>query len=196
MPQVSWPESLARRARAAPARAGGCRIVAVDGPSAAGKSTLARAIAARLGAQVVHLDDLLPGWHGLRAGPAITLRDIVQPIARGEGGGFRRYDWIAGEYAEWCEVPHAPYLVLDGCGSGIRTLAPYLSLLVWVDAPQALRFERGIARDGEAYLPHWTAWEEETRALFGEEDTAARADVVVDGTGAGWDATDPAVASD
>ena len=49
MPEVDLPASLARRVRAAPARAGGCRIFAVDGFSGVGKSTLASAVAAELG---------------------------------------------------------------------------------------------------------------------------------------------------
>ncbi|MDP9220586.1 MAG: AAA family ATPase [Actinomycetota bacterium] len=186
MPDVELPAVLARRAREIPARAGTCRIVAVDGPSGAGKSTLADAIAAELGAQVVRLDDLIPGWDGLTAGPAITLRDVVRPIAGGNDGGYRRYDWHRGEYAEWRPVPLAEHLVVEGCGAGVRDLAAYVSLLVWVEAERELRFERGIARDGQAFLPHWTKWEKDSQALFAVEQTRQRADVVVDGTDDDW----------
>jgi hypothetical protein len=183
MPQDTSPAALARLVRAAPARAGTCRIVAVDGPSGAGKTSLAGALAAELGAQVVPMDDLIPGWGGVAAGPPIALRDVVTPIARGNDGAFRRYDWVAGAYAEWCPVPHAGFLVLDGCGSGSRPLAPYLALLIWVDADRDLRLARGLARDGEAFRPHWSAWEGDSQALFAVEGTAGRADVVVDGEG-------------
>jgi hypothetical protein len=185
VPDLDLPAVLAQRLREAPARAGTCRIAAVDGPSGAGKSSLAAQLAGQLGAGIVAIDDLIPGWTGLRAGPPITRRDVVEPLARGVDGSYRRYDWVAGEYAERCPVPLAPYLVLEGCGTGSRTLAPYLSLLVWVDADRELRFERGVARDGAAFLPHWQRWERESQDLFREEGTAARADVVVDGTD-GW----------
>src|SRR5664279_4003979 len=111
MPEVELPVALARRLLETPPRAGTCRVLAVDGPTGAGKSTLAAAIAAELGAQVVQLDDLIPGWDGLRAGAAIVLRDVVEPIARGADGGYRRYDWHQGEYADWCRVPRADHLV-------------------------------------------------------------------------------------
>jgi uridine kinase len=183
MPDLDLPVVLAGRVRAAPARAGTCRIVAVDGPSGAGKSTLAAALGAELAAQVVQLDQLIPGWDGLTEGPLITLRDVVRPIAEGRDGGYRRYDWHRGEYAEWRPVPQAAFLLIEGCGAGARDLAAYLSLLVWVDAGRELRFERGIARDGETFRPYWTRWEEDSQALFAAEGTQARADVVVDGTG-------------
>jgi energy-coupling factor transporter ATP-binding protein EcfA2 len=181
VPDLSLVASLARRAESAPARAGGCRVVAVDGPSGAGKSTLADALAAHLSAQVVRVDDLIPGWDGIDVAAPIVVRDILEPLARGEDGGFRRYDWDRKQYAEWQAVPRAAYVVVEGCASGSRIAAPYLSLLVWVDAPIALRFERGMARDGETFRPYWERWEEQTDALFAAEGTRDRADVVVDG---------------
>jgi uridine kinase len=191
MPEVGLPAALARRVRAAPARAGECRILGVDGPSGAGKSTLAAAVAAQLGAQVVQLDELIPGWDGLRAGPVLARRDVVEPIALGRDGSYRRFDWVRKDYAEWHAVPLAEHLVIEGCGAGARGLAPYLSLLVWVDADVELRFERGITRDGEAFRPHWTAWERESQEFFAQERTRERADVVVDDPGQPDQTTEP-----
>jgi uridine kinase len=186
VPDLDLPAVLARRVMDRPPRAGDCRVVAVDGPSGAGKSSLASELAGRLDAQVVAVDDLIPGWTGLRAGPPILVHDVLEPVAAGRDGGYRRYDWVAGAYAEWQQVSVAPYLVVEGCGAGSRVVAPYLSLLVWVDADRELRFERGIERDGEAFRPYWERWEDESQQLFREEGTAARADVVVDGADA-WD---------
>jgi uridine kinase len=181
VPDLDLPDVLARRLRAAPARAGDCRVLAVDGPSGAGKSTLAAALADRLPAQVLLVDDLMPGWAGLL--PALeTLRhDVLAPLEAGQPGRYHRYDWRAGRFAEPHAVPVAPFLVVEGCGCGGRDLAPYLSLLVWVDAPHDLRYDRAMARDGETFRPHWARWEAETQQLFAREGTAARADVVVDG---------------
>lgn len=181
MPDPSLVASLARRVESAPARAGGCRVVAVDGPSGAGKSTLADALGAELAAQVVRVDDLIPGWDGLDVAAAIVVRDILEPLSRGQDGGYRRYDWDRKEYAEWRAVPRAAYLVVEGCASGSRIASAYLSLLVWVEAPVELRFERGMARDGETFRPYWERWEDQSNALFAAEGTRERADVVVDG---------------
>jgi uridine kinase len=183
VPDPTVVASLARRARAAPARADGCRVVAVDGPSGAGKSTLADALGLELGAQVVRVDDLIPGWSGLDVAAPIVVRDILEPLARGADGGYRRYDWDRKEYAEWQTVPPAAYLVVEGCASGSRVAAAYLALLVWVEAPIELRFERGMARDGETFRPYWERWEAQSSALFAAEHTRERADVMVDGRG-------------
>lgn len=75
---IAGIHELADRVRAAPARAGGTRVVAVDGPAGSGKSTFAARLSAALGAPVVHLDDLIPGWTGLDQPP------------RGSSSGYSR----------------------------------------------------------------------------------------------------------
>ena len=155
-------------------------MLALDGPSGSGKTTLAGALAKILGgAPVVHLDDLYPGWEGLAAGVDRVRRWVLEPLARGEPAGYRRYDWASGRDAEWHQVPAAPELIIDGCGSGARACAPYLSLLVWVEAPVAVRRRRALARDGEAYCPYWQTWARQEEALYAEERTRDRADVIV-----------------
>jgi uridine kinase len=158
-------------------------VVAIDGPSGSGKSTLATALAARLGgAQVVRMDDIYPGWEGL-ADAVPHLHDwVLAPLARGERAAYRRFDWDAGEYAEWHEVPAAPVLVVEGVAAGASLLAAYESVLVWVEAARGVRFERGMERDGEGYRPHWERWAEQEHAHFAADGTRARADLVVDTT--------------
>ncbi|HEU4676488.1 MAG TPA: uridine kinase [Motilibacteraceae bacterium] len=172
---------LADRVLAAPPRAGATRVVAVDGPSGSGKTTLAGRLAALLGGPVVHLDDLYPGWDGLADAVPRLVEWVLEPLGRGEPARYRRYDWVEGVYAEWHEVPTAPVLVVEGCASGSLAAAPYLSLLVWVEAPHDLRMERGIARDGEAYRPHWERWARQEDELYRTQRTRERADVRVDG---------------
>lgn len=175
-------EDLAARLRAAPPRAGTTRVAAIDGPAGAGKTTLADRLAAVIDAPVVHMDDLYPGWDGLAAGPGKLREWVLEPLAGGRPARYRRYDWEAGAYAEWVDVPAAGALIVEGCGSGARAAAPYLSLLVWIDAPYQIRRVRGIGRDGETFRPYWDRWAAQERELFAAERTAERADVRVDGT--------------
>ncbi len=175
--------ALADAARASRPRAAATRVVGIDGPAGAGKTTLAARLAEQLGgAQVLHMDDLYPGWDGLAEAPARLLEWVLEPLSRGAAARYRRWDWAGGHYAEWHEVPVAPVLVVEGCGAGVRAIAPYLSLLVWVEAPEELRMRRGIERDGEAFAPHWRRWAERERALFAAEGTRRRADLRVDGS--------------
>ncbi len=175
--------TLAALVLARPPRAGSTRVVAVDGPSGSGKSTLSARLAQALGgARVVHMDDLYPGWDGLADAVPRLAEWVVGPLAEGRDGAYRRYDWVAGAYAEEHAVPGGGVVVVEGVGSGSRAVAAHLSLLVWVEAPRAERFRRGIERDGEAYRPHWERWALQEQALFAAEGTRERADVVVDAT--------------
>lgn len=162
----------------------GTRVVAVDGPSGSGKTTFAAHLAARLGgAQIVHMDDLYPGWDGLAASVPTLVEQVLRPLADGRPAAFAPYDWERGRYAdERIPVPAAAWLVVEGVGCGSRACAPYLSALAWVSAEPGVRRRRGLTRDGAAYAPHWERWARQERALFAAEGTAARADVVLDTT--------------
>jgi uridine kinase len=166
-----------------PPRAGDSRVVAVDGPSGAGKSLLAQRLSAALGAgsptvPVVRLDDVYPGWDGLEDGVTRVVQGVLEPLSHGRAATLRRHDWVHGVDGESYQVPAAPVVVLEGCGSGAQACRPYLSVLVWVDAPQSLRHERAMARDGEGYRPHWRRWADQEDAHFAREGTADRADVL------------------
>jgi cytidylate kinase len=174
-------EALGRLLHAAPPQAGPTRILAIDGRGGSGKSTLARRVAAVLEAPVLHMDDLYPGWDGLAAAAPLLRRWVVEPLTRGEPGRFHRYDWERDTYGDWVDLPASDSLVVEGCGCGSRIVAPFLSLLLWVDAPLSVRFDRGIHRDGAAFRPHWERWARQEDELFAAEHTRERADYRIDG---------------
>jgi uridine kinase len=166
---------------AAPAQAGGTRVLAIDGPSGAGKTSLAAAVRAALGpGPVIHLDDLYPGWDGLAESIPRLVEWVLRPLAEGRPPRYRRYDWGRARYAEWIEVPPAAVLIVEGAGAGSLPAAPYLSLLVWLDSPASNRFERAMARDGESYRPHWQRWAHQEERYFAEHDPRGRADLSLD----------------
>lgn len=167
----------------APARLGPVRLVCIDGPAGSGKTSLAGRVADVLHAQTVHMDDLYEGWSGL-AGAWPRLRDwVLAPLAGGGPGRYRRYDWFAGEYAEWHDVPVADYLVVEGCGCAPRAVDDWASLVVWVEAPRELRIARGVERDGEGVRENWVTWMAQEDAVFAAEQTRDRAHLRVDAYG-------------
>ncbi|OLT15756.1 hypothetical protein BJF78_16085 [Pseudonocardia sp. CNS-139] len=173
---------IAERVLAAPPRCGATRLVCVDGPSGAGKTEFTARLAAALGGPpVLHTDDVYPGWDGLAAIVPLLRNRIVGPLAQGRAATYRRYDWVAGEYAEEHDLGTPPLLVVEGVGAGSEPTAGRTSLLVWIDAPQEERFRRGIARDGETYRPHWERWARQEQAHFAADGTRARADLQLDG---------------
>ena len=165
--------------RSRPPTLGRARLVCVDGPAGSGKTTLAAALhALEPRSTVVHLDDLLDGWGGLR-GVARRLDPLLLPLARDEPGRYERYDWHAERFAAWVVVDPTPLLVVEGVGSGTLRHAGLCTVLVWVEVDDDLRLRRGMQRDGEAARPHWERWMLEERAVFLDEGTRERADVVV-----------------
>lgn len=162
---------------------GRTRLVCVDGPAGSGKTTLGTEIAARVGAQLVHGDDLMSGWAGLGA-VGTQLAAVVDALAAGRDAAYSQWDWHLDRYARTVPVPVADWLVVEGVGSGSALIAPYVTVLVWVSVPDELRLARGLARDGAGMAEHWQRFMLDERALFAADDTEARADVLVDGTGA------------
>ena len=175
---------LATRLRAAPARLGRVRLVTIDGPAGSGKTTLAARLSVLLDdAPVVHMDDLYEGWTGLSPDVWRRLRDgVLDPLAAGRDGGFRRYDWDAGRFAEVVPVPLSYAVVVEGVGAGAREVDGASSLRIWVEAPRDERLARGLERDGPALRDEWLRWADVEERHFAADGTRDRADAVVDGT--------------
>ncbi len=175
--------SLLDRLAATPFRLGHTRLLAIDGPAGSGKTTLAASLgregrARSLGMAVVHLDDMYTGWEtDFDELATRVLNQLLTPLLHGETARWQRYDWHAGRLDGWEPVTPPDVLVLDGCGSGALPLAPYASLLVWVEEARDVRIGRGVARDGEQVLPHWLAWMDHEQAHFAANRTRERADV-------------------
>lgn len=157
------------------------RLLCIDGPAGAGKSTLATGVVEAAGpsSQLIHLDLLLDGWDGLAGVAATLVEDVLAPLRAGRRAAYRRYDWHAGRFAERVEVPACDLLVVEGVGAGSRATAPYRSASVWVDAPAGERRRRALARDGESFAPHWDSWAAQERHLFAAEAPRTTADLVL-----------------
>jgi uridine kinase len=162
-----------------PATLGNGRLICLDGPAGAGKTTLAAQVGEAGRALVVHMDDLYPGWNGLFDVDRRVL-ELLAPLAEGSTGYYRRWDWTDGEYRETHHVDPAPLLVLEGVGSGNRAWSDLVTTLVWVEASPDVCLARGLERDGEDQRGLWENWKRDEARLFTEQGTRARADLVVE----------------
>jgi uridine kinase len=166
-------------------RLGDVRLVAVDGPSGAGKTAFALGLAEAAGAPVVHTDDLLDSWDDQFTFWPRLEDQVHGPLRRGETACYRRYRWdVAAFDPAPVRLDPAPVVIIEGVSSARRAIRPELSLAVFVTAPAALRLARVLARDGDdsvafrAYLGRWRTAEDRH---FAEDETAEHADLVVDG---------------
>lgn len=180
---------LARRVLAGPARLGRTRLVAVDGPSGAGKTAFAARLADALAATsdttrppVVHTDDLLDGWADQLSFWPRLEEQVLAPVRAGQAGAYRRYNWTRRCFLPApVPVPVAPVLIVEGVSAARAAAVVDLTLAVFVTAPQPLRLTRAVSRDGPEILPELRRWHVIERAHFAADGTEARADVVVDG---------------
>ncbi|MFT4084887.1 MAG: 4-amino-4-deoxy-L-arabinose transferase [Nocardioides sp.] len=163
-----------------PARLGAGRLLSIEGPAGAGKSSLAAGLRQGFGAGsvVVAMDELYDGWDGL-ASLERQLDSLLLPLAADRCGRYRRYDWHAGRYAETVTVAPADLLILEGVGSGLTAYDHLRTALVFLDAPTATRKQRALARDGDSFAPYWDRWAAAEADLFARERTRERADLVV-----------------
>lgn len=163
----------------APATLGEGRLLCVDGPAGAGKTTLSKVLETlEPTVVVVHCDDLLHGWSGL-PGLAETVAGLLRPLSLGQPGRWRRWDWLADSWAETHTVEPGRLIVLEGVGSWSPAIAPWVGALIWVEAPVDLRLARGLDRDGQELRPQWIQWRRDENELFARLGTRARADVVL-----------------
>ncbi|MFI5046667.1 MAG: uridine kinase [Acidimicrobiia bacterium] len=157
------------------------RIVAIDGPGGAGKTTLATRLAEVLdGAPIVHTDDFASWDVPLDWWPRL-LEQVLEPLAAGASARYQRYDWSTEQLADWVELPVTRWMVLEGVSASRAAFRPFLSYAIWVETPRALRLARGLARDGDDELERWQQWMADEDAYIEREQPAEHVDVVVAG---------------
>jgi uridine kinase len=149
-------------------------IVLIDGRSGSGKTELGAILAPAIGATLIRLDDMYPGWGGLAQGSAMVASELL------DHNRWRRWDWGAGRPAEWHRVDPAAPLVIEGCGALSQTNRGRATFAVWVEADDAVRRRRALARDGAAYEPYWESWAAQEAEFIDREHPRELADLIVE----------------
>jgi uridine kinase len=155
-------------------------VVAIDGRSGAGKSSLAATLRAELGAPVVTLEDLYGGWDGLERGIDLLVSEVLEPLSAGRAARVPRYNWVTAAWARPWVLEPPEMLIVEGAGAGARRAAAYASAVIWIEAAESVRKKRALDRDGETFAPYWDMWAAQEDAMLCRERTAERADIVFD----------------
>jgi hypothetical protein len=162
----------------------GIRLVGVDGPSGSGKSMLAVRLAARASAPVVEIDDFV-SWSDFAGWWPRFERQVLSPLLSGAEARYQVRDWANDELGTsldgWKTLAWAPLVILEGVTCTRLAAANRLAYRIWVDAPEDLRLQRGLERDGTSHRQLWLTWMAEEREFFATDGTRARADLRVTG---------------
>lgn len=160
-------------------------LIAVDGRSGAGKTTLAVELAALLrehhSVSLFHLEDVYPGWDGLDDGIGRYVEGVLLPLRAGRPAHWNAWDWDRGQDGAARTTAAAEIVLLEGVGAAAAAARPHLDAVIWIEADAGIRHRTAIERDGEAYAPFWQRWADQEDAWLAGDDPGAAADVVVQG---------------
>jgi uridine kinase len=163
----------------------GTRWIGVDGFGAAGKSTLARRIAAALpAAHVIEVDDFaragVRGWDRELFGA-----QVLAPLLAGRPARYQRWDLVADVGMDWVTVPSGVPVVIEGVSATDNRLPVPWDVTMWLDTPIDVRRQRICARDRDpALLERWRSdWLPSEQAYAAAQQPWLRVDLIVDGSG-------------
>jgi uridine kinase len=155
------------------------RIVAIDGPGGAGKSSIANLLAKELDAPVIHTDDFASWANPVDWWPEL-IAYALKPLAAGKPARYLPSSW-GGEPREPVEIAPSAFVVLEGVTASRRAFRPYLAYSIWIETPRELRLKRGLERDGEQARAQWEDWMEAEDRYIERERPAQHADCVLSG---------------
>jgi uridine kinase len=155
------------------------RIIAVDGPGGAGKSSLASYLAQELGATIVHTDDFASWDNPVDWWPDV-IEKVLMPLTAGRPARYTPTNWGGLERDEVVVEP-SDFVLLEGVTASREAFRPYLAHSIWIETPRDVRLRRGLQRDGEDARMDWERWMAGEDAYVAREQPAERADIVLPG---------------
>ena len=148
-------------------------LIALDGRSGTGKSTLAQAIAGRIESVIVVGDDFYSGgnddaWSGFSPKEKVDKgidwqrmrTQVLEPLLAEKSASWHPLDflpeigWI-GWKDEVVSLEPAPVILLDGVYSTRPELSDLVDLAILVEADDQIRRKRLVVREGQAFMTRW-----------------------------------------
>ncbi len=166
-------------------------VLAIDGTSAALKSTLAEYLAKELDGAVVHCDDFfLPtelrteeryGEPGGNVHYERLKAEIIDYIGEQKEFNYRRYDCSKGGYGELVRIENKQLIVVEGAYSLHPYLGKYYDLSVFLTVDSKVQMARIEKRNPnpQAFRDRWIPLEQ---AYFAAYSIAEQADMILDTT--------------
>lgn len=149
-------------------------ILALDGPCASGKTTLAQALRQRFGWSVIHMDSffLRPEQRtperyatpGENIDHERFLAEVLAPLRAGDPVTYRPFDCHAMDFGPPVSLEPTPVTVVEGSYSCHPRLWDFYDLRVFLTVPPERQLTRVAARNGPeglaAFQARWIPLEE------------------------------------
>jgi uridine kinase len=159
-------------------------LVAIDGRSSSGKTTLATRVAEVVAdTTVVHTDHI--AWSHSRFGWSDLALEILEPLHHGESVSFRSPFWTRDAQLRAIDVrSSARFVLVEGVGAARDELAHLFDARLWVQTDRrvtAVRDDERIAL-GETTRVALDEWMAEERGFVASRRPWADADLIVAGS--------------
>lgn len=160
-------------------------VIAIDGQSGAGKTTLAGLLADRYNARVFHADDYYPRpGQRKRAGVNLDMErfteEVILPLRENRDAYVRRFDCKTGKLLPPRPAPYAPVSIVEGSYCLYPGFGPYYDLAIFLQAEPAAQRARLQARYDAARLQRaMEEWVPNENAYFRAYNIPEKCDFVL-----------------
>lgn len=165
-------------------------LLAIEGGSASGKTTLAASLSAAYHCPVFHMDDFFlqpfqrtperfaqPGGNVDRER---FLAEVLRPLRQGQAIAYRAYDCAAGEIGPAHEILPGRLNIVEGAYSLHPDLADYYDLRVFLAISPALQRSRILRRNSpEAAQRFFDRWIPLEQRYFDALNPQAKCEIVL-----------------
>ncbi|MEJ0014692.1 MAG: hypothetical protein WDN07_03945 [Actinomycetota bacterium] len=161
-------------------------IVTIDGVAGAGKTTLAldmnEEYRNHFSIQVIHMDDLYNGWNDPFGTTLLQkLKEIAAAHLAKSPYETTIYNWRSAGPGDAFLIEPVDMLIIEGVGSGHRSIRKYVATKIWIDLDPLLGLERVLAREGVNIESQMRTFLEDQKIHFDKDGTRDAADFHLNG---------------
>lgn len=165
-------------------------LVAIDGPCAGGKTTLASMLKDRVGAEVLHMDDFfLPldmrteeryNTLGGNVHHERFLKEVLIPLSENREYIYRAFDCKTMSVNDENIIKPSEVTIIEGSYSCHPTLTKYYDIKIYVDVDDKTQYNRILKRNGQEKINDFlNKWIKLENLYFEAFDIKSKAQIVV-----------------
>jgi uridine kinase len=150
-------------------------LLAIDGPSASGKSTLAGQISKHFQqCTIIHVDDFyktslqrknqisINTQHGIDFDLERLKQQVLEPIVLGKSANYQIYNWSSDRLTDTRTIKPSGLIIIEGIYSLRQDLQSYFDFKIWLEAPKKVCEERVLKRDQDG-TGNYSNWKNDYR---------------------------------